>query len=412
MQRIAIALLAGSISLVVSAMAADVEWTHLSSVKGELPVPGTSRQQTGALPIRIDKQSPGTDFVLSFRQAAPALLWYRRVGASWKRYVIEKEFLTVEAGGAACDVDRDGDLDIIFGGDWQSKELWWWENPSPNFDPQVSWRRHIIKSGGASQHHDQVCADVEGLGRPQVVYWNQNAKTLFVARIPDDPTNQSEWHSTPIFAGAAGEGVKQAALYAEGADAFDVDGDGNLDVLAGNYWFKYTGNGHFKATQVGAIGGRIHAGRFKPGKYGQIVIAPGDGTGPLMLYEYHGDPTDPKSWTGRDLLGRPMVHGHTLEVGDIDDDGNLDIFAAEMAQWHEDQKEPDNAKATAWILYGDGKGSFRTTVFTTGQDWHEGKLADLDGDGDLDIVNKPYNWHAPRIDVWLNEGTAKNRTKR
>ena len=40
-----------------------------------------------------------------------------------------------------------------------------------------------------------------------------------------------------------------------------------------------------------------------------------------------------------------------------------------------------------------------------GIDFHEGRLADLDGDGDLDILNKPYTWEAPRVDVWLNNGT-------
>jgi hypothetical protein len=66
-----------------------------------------------------------TDFVLSFRKVAPALVWYRRGPNGWARYVVEKEFLTVEAGGAAYDIDGDGDLDIVFGGDSQSDQLWW-----------------------------------------------------------------------------------------------------------------------------------------------------------------------------------------------------------------------------------------------------------------------------------------------
>jgi hypothetical protein len=42
-----------------------------------------------------------------------------------------------------------------------------------------------------------------------------------------------------------------------------------------------------------------------------------------------------------------------------------------------------------------------------GHGFHETRVADLDGDGDLDILNKPYNWEAPRVDVWLNNGTGK-----
>ena len=50
-------------------------------------------------------------------------------------------------------------LYLVFGGDWQSNEVWWWENPSPNFDPQTPWKRHLIKKGGKNQHHDQVFGD-------------------------------------------------------------------------------------------------------------------------------------------------------------------------------------------------------------------------------------------------------------
>ncbi|HWA87505.1 MAG TPA: hypothetical protein VG710_14850, partial [Opitutus sp.] len=64
-------------------------------------------------------------------------------------------------------------------------------------------------------------------------------------------------------------------------------------------------------------------------------------------------------------------------------------------------KVADNPKATAWIFFGDGRGNFRTTVFTTGIGWHEGRVADLNGDGRLDILDKPYTWQTPRVDVWL-----------
>jgi sugar phosphate isomerase/epimerase len=96
-----------------------------------------------------------------------------------------------------------------------------------------------------------------------------------------------------------------------------------------------------------------------------------------------------------------MIHGHSLQVADIDGDGNLDIFAAEMAKWTESQIMPDNPNATAWIFYGDGQGHFRKTVFSTGIGFHEARVADLNGDGKMDILDKPYNWEVPRVDVWL-----------
>jgi hypothetical protein len=381
-----------------------IHWVHLSSKTGDLPVPGISTQQTGLLVAKLDK-SGAADFVVSFRMTGPALVWYRRVPRGWERYVIERDYLTVEAGGAAYDIDGDGDTDVVFGADWQGNQIWWWENPYPNFDPEFPWKRHLIKNDGAKQHHDQVFADFLGIGKAQLAFWNQQAKTLFLAKIPEDPCGSNSWPLLTLYSGQAGEGVENAARYAEGIDAFDVDGDRRIDLLAGNHWFRNEGDGRFKPVRVGTTGGRIRAARFVPGKYAQIIIGPGDGNGPLKFYQCHGYPADTASWTDSDLLGQDMVHGHTLDVGDIDGDGNLDIFAAEMAKWT-NNPQPDDPEATAWILYGDGKGHFSKTILTRGEGWHEGKLGDVDGDGDLDIINKPYTWDAPRIDLWLNDGTT------
>jgi hypothetical protein len=61
------------------------------------------------------------------------------------------------------------------------------------------------------------------------------------------------WPLEAIFEGSADVGVRDAAAYPEGLDAIDVDGDGLVDLLAGNCWFKYTG-GPFQPIRVGTIG--------------------------------------------------------------------------------------------------------------------------------------------------------------
>jgi len=391
--------LAALAGLATAAGAADLQWKHLSSTNGDLPVPGESHQQTGAVVADFDKDGTN-DFVLSFRQKGPALVWYRHVANGWTRWVIEPEFLTLEAGGAVCDIDGDGGLDIVFGGDWQSGEVWWWENPYPNFDPNIPWKRHVIKKGGAHQHHDQCFGDFKGTGKPQLAFWNQQAKKIFLADIPPNPREAEAWPMTPIFSG----GVGGSLPYAEGMSACDIDGDGRVDLLAGNYWFKHTGGNNFKAISIGTPGGLIFAGQLVEGGLPEVVISVGDGAGPLKWYECKGDPQDSKAWIGHDLAGRTVVRGYSLQLGDIDGDGHLDIFCAEMAKWSEKKTEPDNPKATAWIFFGDGKGNFRKTEFTVGQGWHEARLANLDGDARLDLLNKPYNWEAPRVDVWLNQG--------
>lgn len=378
-------------------------WQSLSSASGDLPQPpGGSTEQTSAVVGDFDGDGVN-DFILGFRRKPPALVWYRRTAQGWDPYTIEKDLLTIEAGGAVHDVDGDGDLDVVFGGDWQSNEVWWWENPAPDFDRDAGWNRRAIKTGGAPQHHDQVFGDFLGTGKPQLAFWNQRAQTLYLAEVPEDPRSAEPWPLTEIVSSSS-EGF---GAQAEGLSAFDIDADGRMDLLAYNSWLKHTGGKTFKPIRVADVGGLILAGYFKPSAVPQIVVSPGDGNGPLRWHECAGDPEKPGDWKRHDLLGRKIIHGHSLQLGDVNRDGHLDIFAAEMAEWGDDDRGVDHPGATAWIFYGDGGGRFAKTELIVGHGWHEARLRDLDGDGDLDLLNKPYTWNAPRVDVWLAGGTRE-----
>lgn len=393
----------------LSALAQPTKWVYESTANGKIPKPWESTQQTASLAVDLTGDGVN-DLVMACRQKPPCLIFYSKTAKGWQRYLIDKDYLTIEAGGTSVDMDNDGDNDLVLAGDWQSNKVWWWENPgAAALDPNKPWNRYEIKAVGNTQHHDQICGDFKRTGRPQVVFWNQGSKTLYIADIPANPKTDT-WRFEPVFSGEAGE---RNSWYAEGLASGDIDGDGWPDLLGGNYWFRYDkATNQFTPIKIAEEGGRIGLGKFKPGRTMQVVVSPGDGKGKLMFYEWTGQEgkdsvANAALWKGRDLLGRTMVHGHTMEVADINGDGRLDFFTGEMAKWSEKETKPDNPNAEALIYYGDGTGNFRKEVFKTGWGFHEARVTDIDGDGDMDILSKPYNWEAPRLDVWLQNGTGK-----
>ena len=154
--------------------AARPRWKHLTSQRGELPVPPAGNQQTGTIVADFDRDGR-CDFMLTERTKAPSVVWYRPQATGWAVYVVDGDRLPLEAGGTSCDVDGDGDADLLAGEDGSGRNVYWWENPSPRFDPAKPWTRRAVKNSGANKHHDLITGDFLGTGKPQLVFWNPGA---------------------------------------------------------------------------------------------------------------------------------------------------------------------------------------------------------------------------------------------
>lgn len=376
------------------------EWQHLSSVNGDLPTPNEGNQQTATLVMDVDKDGVN-DFIITERTKAPSVIWYRRTASGWDRYVVETDALTIEAGSTYTDIDGDGDLDIVFGGDGQSNKVWWWENPHPNYNKEKRWQRRLIKDSGANKHHDQMFGDFDGDGKDELVFWNQNGTTLFLAEIPSNPRQAKSWAYEPIYNWSADSEMEQRGEYPtwrkthehEGLAKIDMDNDGKLDIVGGGRWFKHIEGLKYLPNIIDAsyVFTRSAVGDLIKGGRPEVILVAGDGAAPLVMYEWNKG-----VWKSKILL-EGVRDGHSITLTDFDGDGNLDIFTAEM-------QLGKNPEPKTRILLGDGTGNFEEMIVHTGFGLHESVLVDLNGDELLDILGKPYTWQAPRLDIWINNG--------
>jgi len=370
-----------------SATAREFTWELEATSTGDIPEPVPGAEQTACLIADFD--GDGTlDVMVAERSQGPSIAILFRDGETWTRAVVEDEALPIEAGGDFADIDGDGDLDVSFGGDYRSNDVWWWENPGPPPYPASGWTRRLIKETGSNNHHDQAFGDFDGDGEIELAFWNQfGSDSLYLAEIPDSPREAGLWSRTEIF---------DAPEDSEGLDVIDIDGDGVEDLVGAGFWFEHTGGTDFTAHTIVADRSftRSAAGQLVPGGRPEVVIVPGDASGRLAWYEWNGS-----SWD-ENVLDDLVVHGHSLAVDDVDADGNLDIFVAEM---HTPGAGDD---ARARIFLGDGTGSFEERLVSTGVGHHESRLADMNGDGILDVVGKPFQTGAPALNVWIESALA------
>jgi hypothetical protein len=324
------------------------------------------------------------------------MAWFENLGeGGWKKHRVA-EVTRQECGGLAYDLDGDGWPDLINGGDWRSDELAWWQNPGPNGG---DWQRRLITHTGATQFHDELIGDVKGDGTLSLVFWNEGAATLSVVPLPKDPT-VSPWPGIEVVA----RDCKEKGQAEEGLALYDLDGDGQNEIIAGTVWYKYRG-GRWESHKYASdyITTLIAVGDVDCDGQPEIVLSEGDACiygypqgGKLGWFKPNGDLREP--WTEH-RIDENLLDPHSLQIADLCGNGRLDLLVGEIGK-----KETIETELPRLMIYeNDGRGQFTRHVVDEGVGTHHARLADFRGTGHLDIASRPL--HGPdkwKIFVWYN----------
>ena len=215
------------------------------------------------------------------------------------------------------------------------------------------------------------------------------------------------------------------------AELADLDGDGDLDLVAGAtygniYYFENTGTADSPEFTQLTGGANPLDGIFMPGHHSNHALADLDGDGDIDLviadargtiayFENTGTVTNP-SFTERtgdanplSSINKGMYSELAPELADLDSDGDVDLVLGDF---------------NGNITYFENTGTATTPVFTqlTGEPnplsgiFDESvrriasvpELADLDGDGDIDLIVGEISNNRSVINYYENTGTATN----
>lgn len=319
------------------------------------------------------------------------LYWFENKGTSdWEMHEVGTMPLK-QLGATSFDVDNDGWEDIIIG------SYWYRNSQNPREEPFTRYQYDIRVE---TSIHDIVIADVNGDKAGDVIITGEK-EGVFWYKIPDDPNRDIAWERATITLDVQRDKDHiHAGFFPKGVD--DLDGDGDKDLVLPDRWMENSNNG---------VTWKKHPLPFgKRGPYGLssrswIVDLDKDGDNDIVMtdcdqqcsraawLENHGN--NPPTFTAHFLpMTAPGIRGsfHSLWVGDIDQDGDDDIFTCDQ---EDDSIFPEGA-TPRWYIWENVSSKtcilFEEKVILDSKlGGHDVLLGDFDNDGDMDMFSKVWN---------------------
>ncbi|MDP6920199.1 MAG: VCBS repeat-containing protein, partial [Arenicellales bacterium] len=277
-----------------------------------------------------------------------------------------------------ADMDNDGDLDIV-SASGNDNTIAWYENDGAA-DP--SWTAADIATS-ADNAHSVFVADMDNDGDMDIVSASYNDDAI--AWYENDGAADPSWTAQDIVSDADASTSANGAVYVFVAD---MDNDGDLDIVSASViddaiaWYENDGAADPSwtaadiATDADGARGVFVADMDNDGDLDILSASYNDDA--IAWYENDGA-ADP-SFTAADIATSANA-AHSVFAADMDNDGDLDIVSASADDntiaWYENNGAADPSFTAADIATS-AEGA--ASVF----------VADMDNDGDLDIVSASY----------------------